>query len=85
LSFGVKRTKMFLRRYPEYKYFVKTDFKKFYQSILHETILNALRRKFKDERFIRLIEITILSYDSGIEDILDDEKRKKRNNDWSIH
>ena len=85
LSFGVKRTKMFLRRYPKYKFFVKTDFKKFYQSIPHETILNALRRKFKDERFIRLIEITILSYDSGIEDILDDEKRKKRNNDWSIH
>ena len=36
LHFGVRRMKRFLHRYPEYKWFVKTDFKKFYQSILHE-------------------------------------------------
>jgi hypothetical protein len=84
LLFGARRVKMFLRRYPEYKYCVKTDFKKFYQSIPHETLLNALRRKFKDERFIKLIELTILNYDSGIESILEDE-RQKRNHNWGIH
>lgn len=31
LHFGVRRMKRFLHRYPEYKWFVKTDFKKFYQ------------------------------------------------------
>ena len=55
LHFGVRRMKRFLHRYPEYKWFVKTYFKKFYQSILHELIVAALRRKFKDERFIKLI------------------------------
>jgi RNA-directed DNA polymerase len=88
LHFGVRRMKMFLRRYPEYKWFVKTDFKKFYQSIPHEVLLNALRRKFKDEKFIKLIEIALLSYDSGeelIEILENEELRKKRCTDWSIH
>ena len=88
LHFGVKRMKMFMRRYPEYKWFVKTDFKKFYQSIPHEVLLNGLRRKFKDERFINLIDIAILSYDSEEEfiDILENEElRKERCTDWSIH
>lgn len=80
LHFGVRRMKMFLRRYPEYKWFVKTDFKKFYQSIPHEVLLNALRRKFKDEKFIKLIEIALLSYDSGEEliEILENEELRKR-------
>lgn len=88
LHFGVKRMKRFLRRYPEYKWFVKTDFKKFYQSIPHELIVETLRMKFKDERFIKLIEIAVLSYDSGTEliDVLENEvERKKRCSDWSIH
>lgn len=71
--------KRFLHRYPEYKWFVKTDFKKFYQSILHELIVAALRRKFKDERFIKLIEIAVLSYDSGTElvDVLENEVERE--------
>lgn len=88
LHFGVKRMKMFMRRYPEYKWFVKTDFKKFYQSIPHEAVLNVLRRKYKDERFIKLIDISILSYDSGeklIEILKNEEFRKKRCTDWGVH
>ena len=80
--------KMFLRRYPEYKWLVKTDFKKFYQSIPHEVVINAFRRKFKDEKFIKLIEIALLSYDSGKEliDILENEElRKESCTDWSVH
>ena len=84
--YGVKRMKMFLRRYTEYKWFVKTDFKKFYESIPHELILNSLRRKYKDEKFIKLIEVAILSYESSeeIKDSLRDEK-KKRNANRLLH
>lgn len=88
LHFGVRRMKMFLRRYPEYEWFIKTDFKKFYQSIPHQVVLDAFRRKFKDEKFIRLIEIALLSYDSGeefIEILKNEELRKKRCTNWGIH
>ncbi|MFA6813667.1 MAG: reverse transcriptase, partial [Bacteroidaceae bacterium] len=80
LHFGVKRMKMFLRRFPEYKWFVKTDYKKFYESIPHDVIINALRRKYKDERFIKLVKIAILSYNSDIEKALEDEKGKRCGN-----
>lgn len=79
LHFGVRRMKMMLRRYPEYKWFWKTDYKKYYQSIPHETILAAFSRKYKDKRFIKLIEIAILNYETKQEilDMLDEEIRKK--------
>jgi hypothetical protein len=67
LHFGVKRMKMMLRRYPEYKWFWKTDFKKFYLSIPHDVMREALRHKFKDERFIELMDIAVFSYESGEE------------------
>lgn len=84
--YGVKRMKMFLRRYPEYKWFVKTDFKKFYESIPHELVLNSLRLKYKDKKFINLIEVAILSYESSeeIKNSLRDEK-KKRNANRLLH
>ena len=88
LYFGVRRMKMMLRRYPEYKWFWKTDYKKFYLSIRHEVILNALRKKFKDEMFFRLIEISVLSYDAEenfIEELNDEIKKKNRCTHWRIH
>lgn len=88
LHYGVKRLKMMLRRYPEYRWYWKTDYKKYYQSIPHGTILDALRRKYKDERFIQLIEIAILNYDTkqDIIDELDAEREKKaRRAHRSIH
>ena len=80
LHYGVKRLRMFLRRYPEYKYFWKADYKKFYQSIPHEIAMRPFQRKFKDKRFLKLMEIAIFNYDSGQEiiDILNAEERKKR-------
>lgn len=79
LHFGVKRMKMMLRRYPEYKWFWKTDYKKFYLSIPHDTIRASLRRKFKDERFITLMDIAVFSYESGdeITDALNEELQSK--------
>lgn len=87
LHFGVKRMKRKLKEDPNgTKWFVKTDFKKFYQSIPHSIIIDALRRKFKDERFILLMEIAVLTYDSGeeLEKMLIDEQRKKRCANWSL-
>ena len=79
LHFGVKRMKMMLRRYPEYKWFWKTDYKKFYLSIPHEVMRAALRHKFKDERLIALLDIAVFSYASGddITDALNEELRRK--------
>lgn len=79
LHHGVKRLRMMLRRYPEYRWFWKTDYKKFYQSIPHGTIMDTFRRKYKDERFLKLIDIAILNYDTkdDILDAIDEEKEKK--------
>lgn len=88
LHFGVKRMKMMLRRYPEYKWFWKTDYKKFYLSIPHDTIRASLRRKFKDEMFITLMDIAVFSYESGddIKDALNEEiQRKERCTNRGIH
>ena len=87
LHFGVKRMKKMLRRYRQYKYFVKTDYKKFYQSILHSLILRELRKRFKDENFFKLIDIALFSYsaDMIIEDILNEEKAKKRCTHWLVY
>ena len=88
ITFWSKENETFSSPVPGIQMVLKTDFKKFYQSILHELIVAALRRKFKDERFIKLIEIAVLSYDSGTElvDVLENEvERKKRCSDWSIY
>lgn len=75
LHFGVKRLKSMLRRYPEYKWFWKTDYKKFYESLPHQVVEMSLRRKYKDERLFILLNKTILSYDSGniIQDLINKE------------
>lgn len=80
LHFGARRLQQMIRRYPEYKWFWKTDYKKYYQSIPHDVALEPFRRKFKDERFLKLLEIAILNYDSGQEiiDILNAEQAKKK-------
>jgi hypothetical protein len=82
--FGARRLKMFLRRYKEYSHFVKTDYKKFFQSIPHTLILESLRHKYKDERFIELIKISQLSYDGEMYDELDAEieKRETGHHNW---
>lgn len=77
--FGVKRMKMMLRRYPEYRWYWKTDYKKYYQSIPHDVILSVFTRKFKDPRFLKLMEVAILNYETeqDILDMLDDETEQK--------
>ena len=78
LHYGVKRLKKMLRKYPEYKFFWKTDYKKYYHGIPHGLLKEKLESKFKDKRFIRLIEITLLNYSPDPETIeeIEDEYRK---------
>lgn len=86
--YGVKRVKQILRRNPHYNWFSQSDCKKYYQSISPEYLERALRHKFKDEKFITLMKICVLDYDSGdeIEQALEDERAKKeRCTNWRLH
>lgn len=92
--YGVKQVHRFLRRYPTNKWYVQTDYKKFYESISHDVVLSALRRRYKDEKFIKLFEIAILTYEcsSEIAKDLENEKQKRNANrllhesaDWELH
>ncbi len=85
LHYGVRRLKKKLRRNPELKWFWKTDFKKYYQSLPHEVVKESMESLFKDKTFIRLIEIVILAYDSGEQILMELENeniRNKRNPYW---
>jgi hypothetical protein len=79
LHFGVKRMKMFLRRYG-FRYYWKGDNRKYYQSIPHELIVREFRKMYKDEQFIKFVEITVCFYESEIEDLLNEELQKRRTN-----
>lgn len=88
LHFGVRRVKKFLRLNPDCRWYWKTDFKKYYQSIPHTLIKEGLERMVKDRAFIRLVEIALFSYESTpeISDALDEERdRKERSADWSLY
>lgn len=86
IHFAVKRMKTFIRRYPDMRYFWKTDYKKFYQSIQHDVVMEEFRKKFKDEHFLKLVEMVVCNYDSGpdVEKALSDE-REKRIHNRSLH
>ncbi len=78
-TFGALRTKMFVRRYAKkYPYFCKTDLRKFYQSIPHKLVIDTLREYIDDELFIKMIQETMLDYESGIRPVLMEEHAKKR-------
>ena len=86
--YGVKRVKKIMRRNPYLTWFSQSDCKKYYQSLDPEYLERALRHKFKDERFIELMKICVLDYDSGdiIEQELEYEREKKaRGTNWRVH
>lgn len=51
-----------------FKYMVKLDFRKYYDSISHEVLKNKLERKFKDKRLLSMFSQIIDSYhaDTGL-------------------
>lgn len=56
---GVRRIKQAMRDVAGTTYCLKIDFAKFYQSIPHESMKLAIRRKIKDKRLLRLIDDNI--------------------------
>lgn len=85
--YGVKRIKRIMRRYPDHVYFSQSDCKKYYQALEPDYMVKVFRHWFKDEKFIRLIEICVLDYYCGDEIIqmLEDEREKKtRSANWLI-
>ena len=69
--------RMFVRRYPEYKWFVKIDLRKFYPTLPHREVIAALRSIIKDDLFMNLIENTMLDYESDMVDLLQEEVKKE--------
>lgn len=66
VHFGKRHVAKWLRKdRKNTKYYLKMDVKKFYPSIQPKRVVEKLRKKIKDERFIRLNE-KILSMDSGL-------------------
>lgn len=53
---GVRRIKKALEYKKETVYCLKTDIKKFYPSVDHEMLKSLLRRKFKDNRLLNLLD-----------------------------
>lgn len=85
--YGVRRVKRLMRRYPDHIYFSQSDCKKYYQALDPEYMVRVFRHWFKDEKFIRLIEICVLDYYCGDEimQMLEDEREKKtRSANWLI-
>jgi len=79
LTFGVQRVKKALRLY-DGQFFVKTDFKKFYESISHDLVMRELTRRYKDKKFLTLVDKFVLNYHSDVEKDLEDERRKRTTN-----
>lgn len=85
--YGVKRMQRIMRRYPDHVYFSQSDCKKYYQGLDPDYMVRVFRHWFKDEKFIRLIEICVLDYYCGDEimQMLEDEREKKaRSANWLI-
>lgn len=79
LTFGVQRVKKALRLF-DGQFFVKTDFKKFYESIEHRIVMRELSRRYKDRKFLTLVDKFVLNYQSNVEKDLRNERRKRTAN-----
>ena len=66
MHFGLKRVKEALKDEYSTKYTLKIDMKKYYQSIDHFILKAKLRRKFKDQDLLWLLELIIDSYSPGV-------------------
>lgn len=86
--YGVRRVKRIMRRYPDHHYAAQSDCKKYYQNLDADYLVKVFRHWFKDEKFIRLIEICVLDYDCGdeiIEMVTNECEKKKRGTNWLVH
>ena len=63
---GIRRAQKGAARAADTKYCLKYDIYHFYASIDHGILKAKLRRKFKDERLLRLLDLIIDSCDEGV-------------------
>ncbi len=83
-TFGALRTKRMIRRNPRCTHFMKSDLRKFYPSIPHQVVTEALEWVIDDKDFIKFIQDTMLDYESDVEDLLrEEQERKKRYCRWA--
>lgn len=75
--FGAKRVKQMLRRYPKMTHCAKSDLRKFYPSIPHDVVIEALEWAIDDKDFIDFVKATMLDYKSDIEGLLQEERERK--------
>lgn len=50
-----------------YRYVLKADVSKFYQTVDHEMLLGILRRQVRDKRILSLLKAVLAGYDTGSE------------------
>lgn len=78
LTYGARRVKKSMRlNAAQYPFFVKTDFKRFYESIPHDRLLDKIKRTYKDGKFIELVDRYVLNYNSDVLNLLDEEYKKR--------
>ena len=58
---AIEKARFFTKRYP---YFLKLDVKKFFESVHHDVLTIQLRRLFKDDRLLRILDQIIDSYEA---------------------
>ncbi len=58
LHAAVRQTRLFCRRY---RYFLKMDIRKFFESIHHGVLMNILERRFKDRKLLGLLDVIVRS------------------------
>lgn len=63
---GVKDIQSVLRKYPEKKYFLKTDFSKFFHSIQYDTLFEIIRNKIKCSFTIEILRKMLPVGGSGL-------------------
>jgi len=63
---AVKEIQKWMKGRKDYRYYAQFDVKKFYESCPHETVMNELRRYFKDDRFLTLHQIILDSMGDGL-------------------
>jgi len=63
---ALQQTRKIIREHPEYKYYLKLDIHKYFQS-MNQTILKDMFRRFiEDERLLGLLDENVNSYPTGI-------------------
>ncbi len=76
--FAARRIKKLIRRHPELPFFIDTDIRKFYLVIPHQVAMDSLRHYITDEDFMEVFEKVSMTYESHLEEVVEEEVERKR-------